>query len=197
MTPPPPPPPPPPPEPMAEPLPPPPPPAPVAAVSADDMTGQVGFGVGVIAGTTLVTIDQVAAIKYWLSDTLAIEPELLFGMAKAKRGAATSDTSWRFAPAVLFLHTPWKTTSTRLNVGAGLGLGFAKWNPGGAVPSDTTVAIRVPIEAGVEHFFTRWFSMGIAVQNDLFSYSKTGDNYDLAFTIDTTHFMGSLFFYTD
>ena len=34
------------------------------------------------------------------------------------------------------------------------------------------VNIYVPIQAGVEHFFTRWFSMGIAAQSNLIDYQK-------------------------
>jgi hypothetical protein len=169
----------------------------------DDMSGQVGFGVGVTAGSTSLIVPGAAInIKYWLSDTLAVMPQLAFNIYKQKN----VDTSWRFNPSVLALHHPWKTTSTRLSVGAGLGLTLQKWNQNpdtgtmSAPPSDTTIGIRIPIYAGVEHFFTKWFSMGIAVQNDFLSYSKTGDAWHMSFGVDTansTQMCGFLFFYTD
>jgi hypothetical protein len=168
----------------------------------DDMSGQVGFGAGVSAGTSLIVPGAVINIKYWLSDVLAVMPQLQLQLLKAKG----FDTSWRFNPSALILYCPWRTTSTRLSVGGGLGLTLEKWgvNPTtGAIgnpPSDTTIGIRLPIYAGVEHFFTKWFSMGIAVQNDFLYYRKIGSAYTMAFGIDTlnsTQVLGSLFFYTD
>jgi len=64
-------------------------------------------------------------MKYWLSDVLAIMPQLSIGLHSANVGNA----QWTFAPAALALYCPWKTTSTRLSVGAGLGLRFAKALP--------------------------------------------------------------------
>jgi hypothetical protein len=172
------------------------------SMGSDDMSGQVGFGAGVSAGTSLIVPGAVVNIKYWLSDTLAIMPQVALKLYKQN----DVDTNWQFSPAVLALHHPWKTTSTRLSVGAGLGLTLQKWNQNpttgvmGAPPSDTAIGIRIPIYAGVEHFFTKWFSMGIGVQNDLISYAKMGDSYAISFGIDTansTQAIGSLFFYTD
>ena len=55
-------------------------PPPMQAMSApkgsEDMTGSLGFGVGVLRGTatTLVTTSDVVAVRYWLSDILVLEP---------------------------------------------------------------------------------------------------------------------------
>jgi hypothetical protein len=168
----------------------------------DDMSGQVGFGAGVSAGTSLIVPGAVVNIKYWLSDVMAVMPQLQLQIGKTKG----VDTSWRFNPSALILYCPWKTTSTRLTVGGGLGLRLEKWGAVSAAgvqgppPSDATIGIRLPIYAGVEHFFTKWFSMGIALQNDLLSYTKIGDGYGMTFGLDTlnsTQAIGSLFFYTD
>ncbi|HEX7500020.1 MAG TPA: hypothetical protein VF524_06900, partial [Polyangia bacterium] len=58
---------------------------------ADDMTGSVGFGVGVgssaaTAGSSpsLITTDNTVAIKYWMSDAMAIVPRLTFSMTKTR-----------------------------------------------------------------------------------------------------------------
>ena len=59
----------------------------VAPKASDDMTGSVGFGVGVGSGTgttSLVTTDNTVAIKYWMSDAMALVPRLTFTMAKSK-----------------------------------------------------------------------------------------------------------------
>jgi len=49
----------------------------------------------------------------------------------------------------------------------------------------------------VEHFFTRWFAMGIAADFNLFNVSKQGDPWTLNVSLSNTAYMGSLFFYTD
>jgi hypothetical protein len=170
-------------------------PPPMQAMSApkgaEDMTGSIGFGVGVAAGVqTLITTSDSVALKYWLSDVLIISPALSFNVTKPLIPGAANNTLWNFNPSVIVLFVPFRSTSTRLSVGGGLGFGLGKI----AASPNTQVSIFVPIQAGVEHFFTRWFSMGIAVQTNLISYQK-----DIAFasTIDTTAFLGQLFFYTD
>jgi hypothetical protein len=160
-------------------------------MASDSMAGQLGFGAGVVAGTNeLVKPDGVAAIKYWLSDSMALMAQLQFNLTKVK----DIDTSYNFAPRALVLFSPWRVTSTRLQVGAGLG-----FNIGKTPPADASYGIAVPIYAGVEHFFTKWFSMGIAAQDNFISYSKNGatDSWTFAFDINSTAFWGSLFFYTD
>ena len=47
-----------------------------APKAADDMTGSLGFGVGVIPNVQLVGTSGQVAIKYWWSDTLAFVPAL-------------------------------------------------------------------------------------------------------------------------
>jgi len=166
-----------------------------APMASDNMSGQLGFGAGVSAGTSFVVPGAVVYMKYWLSDVLAVQPQFKLRLLTANAG----DAQWQFAPAALVLYCPWKTTSTRLSVGAGLGLGFSKL--GTPTPTDATISITLPIYAGVEHFFTKWFSMGVAVQNDLLAYTKTGPVHTFDITIDntinTTTAIGFLYFYTD
>ncbi len=38
-----------------------------AAKGSEDMTGSLGFGVGVLAGTSLVVPNANIALKYWMS----------------------------------------------------------------------------------------------------------------------------------
>jgi len=174
-------------------------PAPAAApMGSDNMSGQLGIGVGVGAGTDLVTTkDTEINMKYWLSDMLSVMPQLALTLASA----SGSSTAWKIAPAALALYCPWKTTSTRLGVGGGLGLSFGKAAVATGTPApDTAITIRLPIYAGVEHFFTRWFSMGVAVQEDFLNYTKTGPTHSFNLAIDntaTTQAVGFLFFYTD
>jgi hypothetical protein len=166
--------------------------------AADDMTGAVGFGVGVAAGAqTLIAPNNVLFAKYWLDDTLAIVPQLTLGITKAKTGGVSGNTGWDFSPQVLALYVPWKATSTRLSVGAGLGLSLYKYRPG-STSTETHIGFNIPIYAGVEHFFARWFSMSVGMADDFFRYTKDGpDAYTLKVGVNTLLFQGLLTFYTD
>ncbi len=193
--------------PSAEPPPPPPPPPPAAettsalpapmapmamAKSAHDMTGSLGFGVGVTANPQLIGTNGTVAIKYWMRDTLALVPSLNFTLAKAMDTPA----GWNVAPQVVVLFVPFAATSTRLLIGGGLGFNVSKTS--GAM--DTAIGVNIPIQAGVEHFFARWFSMGIAAGSNLFSFQRLatmGNPWTMAFSINTASLLGSLFFYTD
>jgi hypothetical protein len=163
-----------------------------APKGAEDMTGSVGFGVGVTAGTSLLVPNANIALKYWMTDSIAVVPA--FNFLVLKPAPAGSSTTWNFAPEAVVLFTPIRSTSTRLSVGGGLGFAVGKTPPA----TNTAVHIYVPIQAGVEHFFTRWFSLGIAARTNLIDYQK-----DAAFTstISTTTnnlgAVGQLFFYTD
>jgi hypothetical protein len=172
----------------------------VAPKASDDMTGSVGFGVGVgspTGTTSLLTVDNTVAIKYWMSDAMALVPRLTFTMAKSNPGtpgAASTLTAWQFNPEVLASFVLLKGASTRLAAGAGLGITLSK----NTTPStDTTFGINIPIELGVEHFFTRWFSMGIAAHDNFLAYTKTGSAYNFGLAVNTLSYMGSLFIYTD
>jgi hypothetical protein len=175
-------------------------PPPMQAVSApkgsDDMTGSLGFGVGLAtSANSLLTVapGNSVAIKYWLSDFLAVSPSLSFNITKPTPPGGMSpatDTRWAFNPAAVVLFVPFRSTTTRFSVGGGLGIRLSKTPPG-----DTAVAFFIPIQAGVEHFFARWFSVGIAAQSNLFSYQK--DTQVQILGIDTTQLLGQLFFYTD
>jgi hypothetical protein len=174
-------------------------PPPMQAMTApkgsEDMTGSLGFGLGVTAGAqTLITPTTSIALKYWLNDTLTVVPALNFLYNKP----SGVDANWNFSPEALVLYVPFRSTSTRLEVGGGFGFSVGKLAPG----ANTDVHIYVPIQAGVEHFFTRWFSMGIAARSQLIDYHK-----DVGFSsaINTTSntgianasAVGQLFFYTD
>jgi hypothetical protein len=168
----------------------------VAPKGADDMTGSVGFGVGVMAGDSVIKPDTTSVMmKYWLSDAMAIVPQLKLGMTKVKG----TDATWAIAPGVLADFTLLKGASTRLSAGVGLGLAFAKKQaPAVSTTSDDTyISIRVPVQIGVEHFFTRWFAMGVGAQCDLINYWKQGTPWTMTVSLDNTAYMGSLFFYTD
>jgi hypothetical protein len=161
-----------------------------APKSADDMTGSLGFGVGVIPNAQLIGTTGQVAVKYWMSDMLAIVPALNFTLTKAMG----TDAAWVFNPEAVVLFVPFRSTATRFSLGGGLGFGLSK-NPG--ISSDTTIEVYLPIQAGVEHFFTRWFSMGIAARTRLVDYTKTGTPYTFNMAINTASLLGSVFFYTD
>jgi hypothetical protein len=168
----------------------------LAPKSGDDLSGALGFGVGVIASPELVGTNGVVGIKYWSSDSFALAPALNFGFRKPK----DVDATWQFRPELVFLFAPYKSTSTRFELGAGLGLGLSKSGPTVAMPTastDTAFNVYVPIQAGVEHFFTRWFAMGIAARFNLIDFQTQGDYNEVAFSINSTSLLGSLFFYTD
>jgi hypothetical protein len=169
-----------------------------APKGAEDMTGSIGFGVGVLtraATTTLVTSDSTVALKYWLSDVLAVSPSLAFSVVKPTPPMGMSpatDIQWTFNPQAVVLFVPFRSTTTRFEVGAGLGINLNK-NP--TVSPDTNVGIFIPIQAGVEHFFARWFSLGIAASTRFFDYEK--NNSVTILNINTAAYLGQLFFYTD
>ena len=217
-----------PPPPMVQAAPPmlPPPPIVAAPNGPNDMTGSLGFGVGVGAGANdLVKPGAHIYMRYWFNDSLSIVPSVQFKLLKRK----DIDMQWGVAPSTQLIYCPWKTASTRFAIGGGIGLSFDKWavkdadgraelgsqpslpypspQPDGSPtpdtsqpPSNVTVAIYVPISAGVEHFFTRWFSMGVLVTDRLVEYGKNGDQWALTASIDNTKslaMVGFLFFYTD
>jgi hypothetical protein len=95
------------------------------------------------------------------------------------------------------IHPP-QGASTRLAAGGGVGLAFAKnHDPATADNSNSHLGIFIPVEIGVEHFFTRWFAMGISARFNLLDVWKQGDHYALAIEAGNTEYQGSLFFYTD
>jgi len=166
--------------------------APLMAPRApDDMTGSFGLGVGVVAGDTLVTIKEAnLMLKWWLSDSMALLPKLNFAFGKSKGVKA----NFELAPEVLASFVLLKGASTRLSLGVGLGFDINKPNTGG----DTSFSIYIPAELGVEHFFTRWFAMGIAVHEEVLNFTRPGSNsWTVNFGLNTTSYLGSLFFYTD
>ena len=189
-------------------------PAPAAPPAASsDMSGQLGLGVGLSAGTSLAVPGATLITKYWLSDSLAVLPQLALKIYKTKG----QDTNWAIAPSAIVVYCPWKNASTRLSVGGGLGLEFAKWGAASATPGsppdlsvqrpqlaapapDTYVGFTLPIYVGLEHFFARWFSMGIALQNNFLEYGKQGTPWVMALGIDNVNSfqaLGYLLFYTD
>jgi len=169
--------------------------APVMAPrAADDMTGSVGFGAGVIgtsSSTSLVALDDgTVFMKYWMSDVMSIVPRLSLTMTKIK----DVDASWGFSPSVLVNFVLLKGASTRLDAGLGLGLQLAK-DP--ATSEDTYIGLYIPVQMGVEHFFTRWFSMGIATGFNLISFAKQGDPWQMNLEVSNVRYLGSLTIYTD
>jgi hypothetical protein len=170
--------------------------APVLAPrAADDMTGSLGFGVGVSTGTSLVAADTAnLMMKYWMSDALAIVPRLQLTMTKAK----DVDATWGFSPSVLASFNLLKGASTRFNAGVGLGLDLAKGQaPAAAASTDTYIGLYIPMQLAVEHFFTRWFAMGIAADFRFIDFAKQGDGWLMKLDISNVNYLGSLFFYTD
>jgi hypothetical protein len=161
-----------------------------APKAADDMTGSVGFGVGVGAGTSLIVPETTRVMmKYWVSDTLAIQPWLNVAIGKAK-GA---DAEWLLNPGVLALFNLMKGASTRFDAGVGLRFSAGKTPPA----TDTAIGLGIPVRLNVEHFFTRWFAMGLGTGFDVIHFDKPGDSWTMTVALENLSYMGSLFFYTD
>jgi hypothetical protein len=130
-------------------------------------------------------------LKWWLNDAFVLSPRISLGLSKTN---GDDTTAWHFAPEVLASFGLIKGASTRLSLG--VGLGFYVGQAAGA-NTETDIVFYLPVELSVEHFFTRWFAMGIAIHERFIEYSKSGDTYGLAMKLDTLSYMGSLFFYTD
>lgn len=163
------------------------------------MKGALGFGVGIIPNAELVGTSAAVALKAWLTDTLAIAPLFSFAFTDPKGSAA----SWHLRPELIVLFVPFKNASTRFEIGGGLGFALGKaapppMDPNGIVEApNVTFDLTLPIQAGVEHFFTPWFSVGIATRTDLVAYTEDGDFHQIAFSLDSTSLLGQLFLYTD
>jgi hypothetical protein len=100
-------------------------PAPVAVApkGADDMTGSVGFGVGVVAGDSLIKPDTTNRHDEVLAERChGDRSQALLGIGKTK----DVDATWAIDPEVLLDFTLLKGASTRLSAGVGLGLSFGK-----------------------------------------------------------------------
>jgi hypothetical protein len=163
---------------------------------ADDLTGAMGFGVGVIPGSdSLIKPDtSVLTFKYWRSDAVAWMPQVRLSLHKAN----DQPLAWSVEPAMLVSFTLLKGASTRLSVAGGLGLGLGKnQDPATAVNSHTHWGIFLPFQVGVEHFFASWFAMGISARFDFLNLWKQGDRWELNMEVSSTEYLGSLFFYTD
>jgi len=178
----------------------------MAPKSPDDMSGSVGFGVGVVAGANDLIRPNTAdlSMKYWLNDAIALLPKLQLSMSKAK----DQDAAWKIAPAVLAEFGLLKGASTRFNAAVGLGLSFGKTPPVTTVDPTTGVTtttgskdvateIYVPAGLNVEHFFTRWFSMGMGAYFNLIDFKKQGDGWSIGLDVNNITYLGSLFIYTD
>lgn len=177
----------------------------MAPRAADDMTGSVGFGVGVIAGANDLVKPDVGNLfmRYFLSDSMSIVPKLTIAMTKQK----DQDAAWAVAPEVSALFTLLKGASTRFDAGLGLGLEFGKFMAAPVqihdmgAPSTTIdkvyVAIYVPVTLGVEHYFTRWFAMGIWASSPVLAFGKQGDPWQFNVNINNTNYLGTLTFFTD
>jgi hypothetical protein len=172
----------------------------LAPKASDDLSGAIGFGVGVTTNSELIGTSKEVGVKAWLSDTLALAPLLSFAYTKKK----DVDASWRLQPEVVLLFAPFKSASTRFELGGGLGFNVGKaapatvTPPATAGPVDTVFSVYVPIQAGVEHFFARWFSMGIAARVPLVQFTRESESSNtISFAIDSTSLLGQLFFYTD
>jgi hypothetical protein len=176
----------------------------VAAKAPDDMSGSIGFGVGVVGGNSLVKPDGSVMMKWWLNDAMALLPRLDFGLSTVKDG----DASWRFKPSAMLEIALLKGASTRFSAAVGLGFGFEKIPP--TTVTDPVTGVRtttgsedvgidffLPVGLNVEHFFTRWFSMGIGANFKLVDFFKQGDYWTLGMDISNINYVGSLFFYTD
>ena len=155
---------------------------------SDDMSGAIGVGVGVIAGNnSLITIAPAVSLRYWINGSLALSAGIVLRMDAVKN----ADTSWQLSPSAMILFSPKKVLSTRLLIGVGLGETTVK-NP----PADVAVTLSVPVFLGLEHYFTRWFAMGVAMQDDFLKYTS-GTDYEFTVSFNSTSYVGSLFFYTD
>ena len=167
----------------------------VAPKAADDMTGVVGFGVGVVGGTDLVKTNDSVFMRYFLSDSLSLVPRLSFTMTKIKDTKA----AWAFLPEINAIFTLLKGASTRFDAGVGFGLQLAKHEAPAPITTsdDTFIGLYVPVTLGVEHFFTRWFAMGIFATSPIISFGKQGDPWQFNLDISNTNYMGTLAFYLD
>jgi hypothetical protein len=164
----------------------------------------VGFGVGVSAGNSLIKPDTAnLSMKYWMNDGMALLPKLDFTIGKVK-GA---DATWKIAPSVAIELGLIKGASTRFNAVVGVGISAGKQmgtvhndvtnKDEPVMPKDATISLFVPAGLNVEHFFTRWFSMGMGAYFNLINFNKTGDAWTFDLNLSNVNYVGSLFIYTD
>jgi hypothetical protein len=162
-------------------------------------------------------------VRYWMMDKLAFEPELqVNSYSSNSKYAATPNTpptpistvnndsilsgSAKNAgsailiihPQLIVLYSLITTNSTRFEIGGGLGLDFGSLSKG---KTATDEGADIPIEFGVEHFFTKWFSMDVGASFDLFGYDaqKIGTKTSTSaavFNLDSTNLFLNFMVYT-
>lgn len=169
-------------------------PAPVPVTVGDD-AGAMGIGVGVVAGTSFIKPDtSVLTFKYWKSERVAIVPRLKFSVDKEKAQAST----WSLEASTLLSFVLLRRGATRLSAGGGVGIALASNQyPATAVNTQDHLGLLLPVEIGVEHFFTSWFSMGISASFNLLDVWKQGDAWAMNVEVSNTEFLGSVFFYAN
>ena len=178
---------------------PPPPPAAVAPVESTaplDLRGAVGFGFSVIPSTTLVGTSSGVGIKAWLSDKLALS-----SLVNLRYSKVSGTTAWSARLEAVWLGVIFKSQSTRLEAGGGFAFTLSQTptNLTGDMGQDTDTRydVSVPLQAGVEHFFARWFSAGIAARVPLIEVASVGEGQSISFALDSTQLLAQIFFYSD
>ena len=106
------------------------------------MTGSVGFGVGVTSGTNDLIKPSTSTVmmKYWLSDSLAIMPELSLLIQKAK----DQDASWSIGLGAVAMFNLLRGASTRFDAGVGLRFPYVR--------APRFVPLPDPVRVGGERF---------------------------------------------
>jgi len=184
----------------------------VAPKAADDMSGSIGFGVGIIGGTdNLVKPDTGnLMMKIWLNDAIALMPFVGLQLTKQK----DNDALWGTDIGALAEFTIIKGASTRFSVAAGLRETNRKVIDTSDPTIDvatTTYSLGIPARLNVEHFFTRWFSVGLGAGFNVLSFtyksieatmkssglSQDTSSWSVGCDINNLTYLGSLFFYTD
>jgi hypothetical protein len=172
------------------------PPAPAAAT---DLTGAIGFGVGLIPNTQLLVGTSAAvALKLWITNKVALSPLLSLRF----EDPSGRDASWTVRPEVVVLFSPFASSSTRFQLGGGLGFSLVKppaadVPTGNPAPTTTSFIFSLPLQAGVEHFFKPWLSIGIAARAPLIEITKEHDFSQFALSLDSTRLLAQLFIYSE
>jgi len=146
----------------------------VAMVSAVDLDGKIGMGLGwapdgeeIVTGIEFPVVD-IAVTRYGLSPTMAIEPIIQFTMYNESDGASETDTDIKFAGLLNFLVKG--HNKTNIYGKGGLGFGISSVEGG-----ETEIVFELPFGFGLEHFCSEHFSINLAALSG-FRYVSNPDN---------------------
>ncbi|MEJ7729252.1 MAG: hypothetical protein WKG00_08555 [Polyangiaceae bacterium] len=162
-----------------------------------DPVGLIGGGSVGLSGEA--TYGTTAALRWWMSERVALMPALRLAISATDGDDATGTV----APSVSFGFAVYRGKMTRFVLSVGPSFAYVvRDQPTSEGPERVqALAFSVLGGMGLEHFFTSNISMVVGTESPLFHVSNvtTGarDETTVGAAFDATRFGAAVFFYTD